>query len=282
VPPTTQVHETHHWIESRSTLGRVVLPSLPELIRYRELALVLALRDIQVRYKQTFFGVAWAIVQPLAAVGAFTFVFNGLAGLEGGGLPYPVFALAGLLAWGYFASGAGRAGWALVDNEEIVTKVYFPRLLLSMAAVLPGLVDFGIGLLVLAALMIGYGVAPSAALLALPVLVAALALFTFGFGSLVSALNVRYRDIGNGLPFLLQIWLFVSPVAYSSSLADGDLRILYYLNPMAGFIDAFRWSLVGQPAPGPEALLSAAVAAVLIVVGVLVFGRTERRFADVI
>ena len=278
----TQPQPAPGWIENRSTAGRTVLPDLREMVRYRELALVLAVRDLQIRYKQTFLGVAWAVIQPLAATGAFSLVFGRLADLDSGGIPYPVFALAGLVGWTFLAQGTTRASTALVDNEDMVTKVYFPRMLVCIAAVLPGIADLGIALALLAVLMAVTGVAPGIGLLALPLLLVALLVLTCGAGCLAAALNVKYRDIRNALPFLLQIGLFVSPVAYSSALAHGRLDALYYLNPMAGLTDALRWSLIDGPAPGANALISLASGLVLVAAGVYVFSRTERRFADVI
>jgi len=270
------------WVVNRSTVGRISLPRLSELLRLRELAIVLAMRDLQVRYKQTFFGVAWAVLQPLAATGAFTLVFSAVAGLKSGTIPYAVFALAGVVGWSYFNAAVMRCSTALVLNEAMVTKVYFPRLLLCIGAVLPSLVDFAVGLSVLATLMVITGTPPGLGLVALPLLIVALALFTLGTGCLLAAVNVTYRDVQHALPFLLQIGFFVTPVAYSSALASNEVGWAYYLNPMAGLIDALRWSLVDAPPPPLQALLSLAVGAVLVAAGLLLFGRTERRFADVI
>jgi lipopolysaccharide transport system permease protein len=269
------------WVVNEPSTGRLTLPAIGELLRYRELALALALRDLQVRYKQTFFGVAWAIVQPLAATGALTLVFNGLADLESGDTPYAVFVLAGMVGWAFFSAGVSRCTGSVAGNDEMVTKVYFPRLLLCLAAVLPGFADLLVGLALFGGALAVTGTGVSLAILALPAVLAMLFLLTFGIGCLLAAVNVRYRDVGNAVPLLLQIWLFISPVAYASELA-GDSDLLYHLNPMAGMIDLFRWSLLGDPVPGSECLVSLGVGLVLLVAGLWTFGRMERRFADVI
>jgi lipopolysaccharide transport system permease protein len=258
------------WVDNVPPSGRLRLPDVRELIRFRELAFALALRDLQLRYKQTFFGVAWAVLQPLIGAVVFTLVFDRIAGLPSDGVPYVAFALAGLTAWTLFGNGTARATTSLVENEAFVTKVYFPRLLVPLAATLPGLVDLALTLVVLAVVLVVAGVTPGVAVLLLPVWIVLLAVFTFGTGSLFSAVNVS------------QIWLFASPVAYPSSLAGGDLGWLLYLNPMAGLLDAFRWSALGTSAPPPEALLSLGVGLAVVAAGIAYFGRTERRFADVI
>ncbi|HYH57817.1 MAG TPA: ABC transporter permease [Thermoleophilaceae bacterium] len=270
------------WIENRSTAGRLVLPNIRELVQYRELAIVLAVRDIQVRYKQTFLGIGWAVLQPLATTAAFTFVFNRLAGLTSEGVPYGVFVLSGMVVWTLFSAGTMRAAGALVENESILTKVYFPRLLLCVSAVLPGLVDLAIGLVLLAVLMAVTGVGPGIEVLVAPAVILVTLVFTLGTGTLLAAINVRYRDVGNAIPFVMQLWLFLSPVAYSSTLAEGAAGWLYYVNPMAGLVETFRWSVTGVDPPGVESLIAIGPAIALCIGGLIVFGRTERRFADVI
>ena len=270
------------WVENRPTAGRIVLPHPSELFEYREVALFLALQELQLRYKQTFFGVAWTVLQPLVGTVIFTFVFDRLAGVSGEGMPYAVFALSGLMVWTFFSKGLMGAAESLVKNEELVTKIYFPRLLAPLAAVLPGLFDMAIWLAALAVVMVGYGVAPTAAMVLLPLWMAALLLFTFGLGSLLAALNIRYRDVRNMLPFATQAWLLLSPVAYPSSLVGGHLSVLYSLNPVVGLLEGFRWSAVGGPTPGAEAFLGLSVGVVLVAAGILHFGRVERRFADII
>jgi lipopolysaccharide transport system permease protein len=273
--------ERDAWVENRPSRG-FRGPGLRDLWRYRELGGYLALRDLKVRYKQAVFGAAWAVFQPLAGVVVFTIVFRRLAKVPSDGIPYPLFAFAGLSVWSYHASSVTRATQSLVGNAPLVTKVYFPRLLVPLAAVLPGLVDLALSLLTLGALLAVYQTAPTWAALTLPLWVVALVATTLGVGLWLSALNVQYRDVNHAITLLLQLWLFVSPVAYPSSMVQGGWRLLYALNPMAGVIDGFRWAVVRGPPPGPTLLISMAVTAVLLVSGVLYFQRTERRFADVI
>jgi ABC-type polysaccharide/polyol phosphate export permease len=269
------------WAENRP--GRKFLgPDLRELWRYRELGGFLALRDLKVRYKQAVFGAAWAVFQPVAGVVVFTVVFRRLAKVPSDGIPYPLFVFAGLAVWTYHASSVTRATQSLVGNAPLVTKVYFPRLLVPVATVLPGLVDLALSLVMLGVLLGAYRVAPSWAVLTLPLWVVALVATTLAVGLWLSALNVQYRDVNHAITLLVQLWLFVSPVAYPSSMVRGGWRLLYALNPMAGVIDGFRWALVRGPRPGPTLLVSLAVTAVLLASGVLYFQRTERRFADVI
>ena len=269
------------WVENRPSTG-FRGPGLRELWRYRELGGFLALRDLKVRYKQAVFGAAWAVFQPLTGVLVFTLVFRRLAKVPSDGIPYPLFAFVGLSVWSYHASSVTRATQSLVGNAPLVTKVYFPRLLVPLAAVLPGLVDLALSMLTLGVLLVVYETAPTAAVLTLPLWVLALVTTSFSVGLWLSALNVQYRDVNHAITLLVQLWLFVSPVAYPSSMVQGGWRFLYALNPMAGVIDGFRWALVRGPGPGPTVLVSMAVTLVLLVSGVLYFQRTERRFADVI
>jgi ABC-type polysaccharide/polyol phosphate export permease len=273
--------ERDAWVENRPSRG-FRGPGLRELWRYRELGGFLALRDLKVRYKQAVFGAAWAVFQPLAGVVVFTLVFRRLAKVPSDGIPYPLFVFAGLAVWSYHASSVTRATQSLVGNAPLVTKVYFPRQLVPLAAVLPGLVDLALSLLMLGVLLVVYQTAPGWAVLTLPLWLVALVATTFGVGLWLSALNVQYRDINHAITLFVQLWLFVSPVAYPSSMVEGGWRLLYALNPMAGVIDGFRWALVRGPGPGPSLLISLAVTAVLLASGVLYFQRTERRFADVI
>ena len=269
------------WVENRPSRG-FRGPDLQQLWRYRELGGFLALRDLKVRYKQAAFGAAWAVLQPLAGVAVFTLVFRRLAKVPSDGIPYPLFAFAGLSVWSYHASSVTRATQSLVGNAPLVTKVYFPRLLVPLGAVLTGLVDLALSLLALGLLLVLYGTGPGWAVLTLPVWVVALVATSLGVGLWLAALNVQFRDVSHAITLLMQLWLFVSPVAYPSSMVEGRWRFLYSLNPMSGVIDGFRWALVGGPRPGPEVLVSLAVMLVLLVSGVLYFQRTERRFADVI
>jgi lipopolysaccharide transport system permease protein len=270
------------WIENRAPSGWFPRLDLGEAWASREIALVLALRHIKIRYKQTFFGVAWAVLQPLAGVAIFTLVFGRLAEVPSDGIPYPVFVYAGLGVWLYFSHSAALASESLAQYRELVTKVYFPRLLAPLAAVVPGLVDLAISFLAVGVFMAIFGVTPTVAIVFLPVWLAALVVFTFGVGAWLSALNVQYRDVRNALAFLLQLWFFATPIVYGSSLLAGKWSFVFAVNPMAGLLDGLRWSLLGAPAPGSQALVSLASGVVILVTGVAYFARAERRFADLI
>ena len=270
------------WAENRPTGGWAPHLDVAELWAYRELALALAARDLRVRYKQTFFGVAWVVLQPLLAVLIFSVVFGRLARLPTDGIPYPVFVYAGLVVWFYFSSTITSAAQSLVDQREIVTKVYFPRLIAPIAAVVPGLVDLAISLVVLGVFLVIYGVTPGPEIVLLPLFLLGAVLLALGSALWLSSLNVKYRDVRHVLGFLLQVWLFASPVVYSSSLVEGNWRYLYAANPIVGVVDGVRWSLAGGPAPGAEALVSLAVGVALLISGLAYFRRVERYFADLI
>jgi ABC-type polysaccharide/polyol phosphate export permease len=225
---------------------------------------------------------AWAVLQPLAGALVFTLVFDRIANLPSDGIPYPVFAFVGVTVWTYFTTSVQTAMASLVGNVGLVTKVYFPRMAAPIAAVVPGLLDMGISLLILGVLMAVYGVSPGLPLLALPLCVVVLVALAFGVGLVLATLNVRYRDVKGVSALLLQLWLFASPVAYGSTVIKDRWDLLYALNPMAGLIDAFRWSLLGGSAPDADALLSLVVLGGILVVGLAVFAREERRFADII
>lgn len=270
------------WVENRPSARWFPRIDPRELWLYRELAYFLALRDLKLRYRQTFFGIAWAILQPLAGVAIFSIVFGRLVDVPSDGIPYPVFVYAGLVIWTYFSSGLEQASLSLVDKAELVSKVYFPRLLAPLAAVLPGLLDLGISLLILAVFMAIYGVGPDAAILLLPLWIVAAVAVTGGAGFWLSALNVQYRDVQHTLTFLIQAWLFASPVVYASSVFEGAWRYIFALNPLVGVLDGFRWSLLSGPPPGVEDLVSLGVGLLLLGGGAIYFQRFERRFADVI
>jgi lipopolysaccharide transport system permease protein len=270
------------WTESRPSSGWLARLDIAELWSYRELAFFLALRDLKLRYKQTVFGVSWAIIQPLAGMVLFSVVFGRLAGLPSEGIPYPVFVFAGLTVWTYLSGAVGSAAESLVEHRDLVSKVYFPRLLAPLAAVLPGLVDFGISLLIVAIVMTFYGVAPGAALVLLPLWAVAMVLIALGAGLWLSALNVLYRDVRYALGFVLQLWFFASPVVFPSSLFEGSWRYVFAANPVVALLDGFRWSLAGTPPPGPEALVSLATGLLLLGGGIVYFRSVERRLADVI
>jgi lipopolysaccharide transport system permease protein len=275
-------HTPKRWVEnapSRTWLPRL---DLAELWDSRELVLVLALRNIKVRYKQTVLGVGWTLVQPLVGVAIFTLVMRRIANVPSEGIPYPVFAYASLAVWLYFANGATSAADSLAQYRDLVTKVYFPRLLAPLAAVLPGLIDLTISTIAVGVFMVIFHVTPTVAIVLLPVWVAAAVGTTFAVGVWLSALNTRYRDVRNGLTFLLQILLFATPVLYPSSLVHGSKRFLLYLNPIAGVVDGFRWSLVGAPRPGVGAVVSLVAGLLVLLAGLVYFGRVQRRFADFI
>jgi len=257
---------------------------LGELWDHRELLYFLVWRDVKVRYKQTFLGAVWAILQPVATMVVFSLFFGRLAGVPSDGVPYPVFSLAGLVPWTFFATGLVQSANSLVGSQNLLTKVYFPRLAIPIAAVLAGVVDFAIAFLVLLGLMLSYGIAPPAArvLWLAPLLLLAFAT-ALGVGLWLSALNVRYRDVRYILPFLVQLWLFATPIAYPSSLLSEPWRTLYGLNPMAGVVEGFRWALLGtDTAPGPILAASAAASLALLVSGALYFRRMEKTFADLV
>jgi lipopolysaccharide transport system permease protein len=256
---------------------------LRELWRYRELAYFLALRDVKIRYKQTALGIAWVLLQPLLAMGIFSIVFGqrGLAAADQ--VPYPLFVVSGLVPWFYFANATAGASGSIVSNTQLISKVYFPRLAIPLAAVLASLVDLSIGLLLVLVLLVALGNPPTLALLALPALVALAVLTALGISVWLSALDVQYRDVRYVVPFLLQVWLFATPVIYAVADVPERWRPLLSLNPMTGLIEGFRWALLGQSDPPLTALArSALIVALLLLTGLLYFRRMERTFADVI
>jgi lipopolysaccharide transport system permease protein len=256
---------------------------LGEAWRHRELAYFLAQRTLKLRYRQTFFGVAWALVQPLAALLVFGLIFGRFAGLPADGIPYAAFMYPAMCVWTYASSSVNAASLELVSHQELVTKVYFPRVLAPLAAMLPGLVDLGLSLTLTAVLMAISHVAPGPAVVLLPFWLAAGVVAVLGVSLWLAALNVRFRDVRQTLPFLTQIWFFVTPVVYSSSIVDDDaLRAVFALNPLVGVIDGLRWSLLDAPPPPLADVLSAVSAIVLLVTGALYFRAAERRFADII
>ncbi len=271
---------TGPWLENGPRTS--VRASLPELWAGRELVLFFASRDLRVRYKQAVLGVLWVVAQPVITVLAFTLVFDRLADIDTGGTPYPVFALAGLLGWNYLSQCIGKGSEVLVGNSSLITKVYFPRLIAPLASLLPPMIDLGVGLLLLLLLCLLYGVAPSAALLLLPVWLALLALTALGVTCALAALNVRFRDVRHLVSPVLQAFLFLSPVAYSAQSLDGASRYLYALNPAVGVLELGRFVLVSGPAPDATLAVSTAMAVVLAVAGVVYFLRASRSFADVI
>ena len=257
--------------------------NLSELWEFRELLYFFVWRDLKVRYKQTAIGAAWAILQPFMTMVVFSLFFGKLAHIPSNGLPYPIFYYSALLPWMYFAGALQNATNTMVEHQRVITKVYFPRLLLPMSAVVSGLVDLAIGFVVFLGMMLYYGIKPGRAVLLLPFFLLLAVLTALGVGLWLSALNAIYRDVRYVLPFLVQFWMFASPVAYPSSLVPTRWRWLYGLNPMAGVIEGFRWALTGSGAP-PSLLLAASTAAVLAVVvgGVAYFQKMEGTIADVV
>ncbi|MBA2372380.1 MAG: ABC transporter permease [Chloroflexi bacterium] len=253
-----------------------------ELWAFRELAYAFALRDVKLRYRQTALGIAWVLLQPLGAAAIFAVVFGRVVDVPSDGLPYPLFVFAGLVLWTYVSNAVDAASRSLIEPAELITKVYFPRVHAPLAAVLPGLLDLGISLLLLGLVMAAYGVVPGVAIVLLPVWVGLATLVAFVMGLWLSALNVEFRDVRYALGYLLQVWLFASPVIYPSSLVDGWKAYIFAANPLVGVLDGFRWSVLGGPAPGSHGLVSLAVGVLLLLGGVVHFRRAERRFADVI
>ncbi len=253
---------------------------------YRELLYFLVWRDVKVRYKQTALGVLWVLLQPLVSMLIFTVLFGVLLKVPSGETPYPVFAYAGLLPWNYFAQSLSRASTSLVNSSHLITKIYFPRLVTPLSGVLSGLVDFAIAFVVLVALMLFYGIAPTTRVLLLPALMVLALITALGFGLWFSALNVKYRDVNYLLPFLIQIWMYLTPVVYGSGLIPERYRFLLSLNPMTGVVEGFRWALLGGDLEsylsGPLMALSVGIAMVVLVSGAYFFRTTERNFADVV
>jgi lipopolysaccharide transport system permease protein len=254
-----------------------------ELWYYRELLYFLVWRDVKVRYKQTALGAAWAIIQPFFTMVVFSLFFGRLAGVPSDGVPYPIFSFAALVPWTFFANGLSQSANSLVASQNLLKKIYFPRLAIPIATVLAGLVDFVLAFAVLLGMMLYYGIVPGTnAVWLVPLL--ALALTTaLGVGFWFAALNVQYRDVHYIVPFVVQLWLFATPIAYPSTLLDEPWRTVYGVNPMVGVVEGFRWALLGtDTAPGPMLLVSTAVALLLLVSGALYFRRMERTFADVV
>ena len=274
-PTTTVIQPSRGWVK----LG------LKELWQYRELLYFLTWRDVLIRYKQAVLGVAWAVLQPVLTMIVFTVIFNIILGIGSGtyGVPYPVFTYAGLLPWSLFAGSLSRSGTSLVGNANLITKVYFPRLVIPTSAVLGGLPDFLISFLVLIVLMAAYQVPPTWNVVWLPFFVLLAMVTTLGVSLWLSALNVLYRDVQYIIPFLVQLWMFLSPVMYpTSKIPSGWPSVIYNLNPMTGVIGGFRWALFGDDPPSSLFWLSAVMVLVVFVGGLYYFRRMERTFADVV
>jgi len=266
----------------RPISGWVAL-NLRDLWEYRELLYFLVWRDLKVRYKQTVLGVAWVVIQPVFITLVFSVFFGRLVGVPSDGIPYPVFAFCGLLPWQLFAYAVTNASNSLVANDRLITKVYFPRLVIPLSAVLSGLVDFIFAFAVLLAMMAYYGIFPTLALWTLPGFLLMAMASAVGVGLWLSAFNVEYRDVRYTLPFITQLWFFISPVAYPTSLVPEKWRFLYGLNPMTGVVEGFRWALLGtSQSPGAWLGVSVVVTIALLIGGLYYFRRMEKNFADVV
>lgn len=272
-PPDLVIEPTSGW---RQPLA------LSDLWQYRELFYFLTWRDVKVRYKQTVLGAVWALLQPLGTMALFAWIFGRVARLPSDGLPYPLFAFAGLIPWIFFSNALGSAGNSLVGSSHLITKVYFPRILIPASAVLAGLVDLGISMGALGGMMAWYGIAPSRRLLILPLLIGLTVLLALGVGLWLSALHVRFRDIRYIIPFLLQIWLFATPILYPRSILPEQYQWLSQLNPLSGLIEAYRGVLLGLPLDWRGVGLAAGGTMVLLITAVYGFRRMERTFADLV
>src|SRR5688572_360649 len=269
--PTLLITPPNRWIPLQ----------LSELWEYRELLYFLAWRDIKVRYKQTALGAAWAVIQPFCTMVVFSLFFGRLAGLSSDGVPYPLFSFAALVPWTFFANGLAQSAESLVSSANLVRKVYFPRLAIPIAAIVSGAIDFCIAFVVLLAMMVFFGVTPTSNVIWLPFFVLLAVVTSLGIGLWLSALNVQYRDVRYVVPFIVQFWLFATPIAYSSSLLSEPWRTVYGINPMAGVVEGFRWALLGtETAPGPMVAVSSVVAVLMLVGGAYYFRRMEHLFAD--
>jgi len=256
---------------------------LGELWQYRELLFFLIWRDVKVQYKQASLGVAWAILQPLLTMVIFSVIFGHLAKLPSEGIPYPVFSYVALLPWQLFSGALTRSTSSLVGNANLLTKIYFPRLIIPFSATISGLVDFSVSFVVLLGLMTYYGIVPTFAILWLPLLVLLVLVTALSVGLWLSALNVQYRDVQHIIPFVIQAWMYASPVAYSTELIPTGLwRILYGLNPLVGVIQGFRWALLGGKKPDELMMMSIGLVTTLLITGLFYFRRMEKTFADVV
>jgi lipopolysaccharide transport system permease protein len=284
--------ETEPTLKNKNSLSAVVIKpskglvffSLREIWEYRGLLYFLTWRDIKIHYKQTVLGITWAVIKPLFTMVIFSVIFGQLAKLPSDGIPYPVFTYAALLPWQLFSSALTRISSSLTGNANLLTKVYFPRLIIPLSALVTGVLDFIISFIILLGLMFYYGITPTPFVFVwLPIFVFLTLLAALSVGLWFSALNVRYRDVQHMMPFLLQAWMYASPVAYSISLIPGNFwRVGYDLNPLVGIIQGFRWTLLGANAPDKSIIVSTAIVLVLLVAGLFYFSKTEKTFADAV
>jgi lipopolysaccharide transport system permease protein len=298
-PKSTAVRdETNHLLQRKDSAEPFTNPTAAILIepprrwerldlrecwRYRELLYFLAWRDLKVRYKQTVIGAAWAVLQPFLTMIVFSVIFGQLITMPTGAVPYPVFAYVALLPWMFFAGALNRSGNSLVYDANLISKVYFPRMILPFAAVLSLLIDFAVAFVILLGMMLFYGIVPGTTLITLPIFILLAFMAALGVGLWLSALNVQYRDIAYVIPFLTQLWLWVTPIAYPSTIIPERWRLLYSLNPMVGVVEGFRWALLGQQnVQGEFIFLSTLVVLALFIGGMFYFRRMEHEFADVV
>lgn len=255
-----------------------------ELFSFRELIYFMTWRDIKVRYKQTFLGAAWAILKPLLTMVVFSIFFGDLAKVPSDGVPYPIFSFAALVPWTLFSDAVSNGGRSLVQNRQMITKIYFPRIILPLSAVLGGVVDFLIAFVILVGMMFFYKMQLTLNALIIPLLLLLILIAALGIALWLAALNVQYRDIGYVTPFLTQFWLYITPIAYPASMVPEKWRLLYYLNPMTGVVEGFRWALLGtsQGTPGIQLLVSFGVAILFLITGMMYFRRMEATFADMV
>ena len=271
--PTLRIARSKGWVPLK----------LSELWEYRELLYFLVWRDIKVRYKQTALGASWAVIQPFFTMVVFSLFFGHLGGMKSDGLPYPIFSFAALVPWSFFANGLSQSSNSLVGSSNLITKVYFPRLIIPLASSFSGVVDFLIAFGVLIVMMLYYSLLPTLNVLWLPLFFLLAMVTSLGVGLWLSALNVEYRDVRFIVPFITQFWLFVTPIAYPSSLLPEPWHTLYGLNPMVGVVEGFRWALLGtKTAPGPIIAVSSAAAIVILITGTFYFRRMEKTFADIV
>ena len=272
-PPVIVIRPSRGWVSLQ----------LRELWEYRELLYFLTWRDIKVRYKQTVLGAAWAIIQPFFTMMVFSLFFGKLAKMPSDDIPYPIFSYAALVPWTFFANGLSQSSASLVASANLIRKVYFPRLVVPIASVISGAVDFVLAFVVLLGMMLYFGIVPTWNVVWLPLLLLLALVTSLGIGLWLTAMNVQFRDVRYAVPFLVQAWMFATPIAYPSSLLDEPWRTLYGINPMVGVIEGFRWALLGtETAPGPIILVSALVAVGLLISGAFYFRRMEKTFADVV
>ncbi len=277
-----KLSEDSHHIRIEPSSGWSPL-NLRDLIEYRDLLYFFAWRDIKIRYKQTVLGASWAIIQPFFTMVVFSIFFGRLAQVPSDDLPYPIFSYAALVPWSFFANAVTQGSNTLVSGREMVKKIYFPRITLPIATVLSSVIDFLLAFIVLIGMMFFYGLFPTKNVVWLPFFLLLALITSLGVALWLSAMNVQFRDVRHATPFLVQAWLFSTPIAYSSSMLDGVWRTLYGLNPMAGVVEGFRWALLGtSSAPGPMIIVSAIAAIAILVSGAFYFRRMERTFADII